>query len=355
MYSCTHSAKKDEHILKFDPQKEYPSVSESDYTFTYKLIPLETHPDCLISSLMSIHTSKDYIYTQSIDDRNVNIFTKTGKFVKQLPVGRGVGEIMYPLWIIVDEEQQRLEVLDFYKQIKSYTLEGEYIEAIPCPSCFEFNKMGQTYLFWDGNSNKESDYNFYIRDKKGEKPWILKNCMKNARHVTPAHSCIHKDTLLFNTIFDNKIYFITSSDPTPRLFMQIENVYDGTPEFTSYKDLDKYCKSNNIGAHIYNPWLFDNSQTFIMNLYNKCYLFDLRNQATYVFDIFKSLPHLFRYIGHKQNTAYFYFFPSLLEKILALQPTTANKSFLEQIKQIAPQLDAEDNPIIVQVEINRKK
>ena len=49
------------------------------------------------------------------------IFSDSGKFIKKIPIGRGPGEIMDPLYITIDEQNKQLEILDFFRQIKKYT------------------------------------------------------------------------------------------------------------------------------------------------------------------------------------------------------------------------------------------
>ena len=54
---------------------------------------------------------------------------------------------MDPLYITIDEQNKQLEILDFFRQIKKYTLEGDYIASQPCCTSSEFEKLGNNYLF----------------------------------------------------------------------------------------------------------------------------------------------------------------------------------------------------------------
>ena len=107
--------------LPFKTGEKYLSVTESDYQYSYHFIPLETKEESLLSKIFCIKRYNNYLYIHSLFNKSVMIFSDSGKFIKKIPIGRGPGEIMDPLYITIDEQNKQLEILDFFRQIKKYT------------------------------------------------------------------------------------------------------------------------------------------------------------------------------------------------------------------------------------------
>ena len=144
--------------LPFKTGEKYLSVTESDYQYSYHFIPLETKEESLLSKIFCIKRYNNYLYIHSLFNKSVMIFSDSGKFIKKIPIGRGPGEIMDPLYITIDEQNKQLEILDFFRQIKKYTLEGDYIASQPCCTSSEFEKLGNNYLFHSFTAQNSKNY-----------------------------------------------------------------------------------------------------------------------------------------------------------------------------------------------------
>lgn len=156
--SCGRKEKKEEvELISLRLNLEsYPAIEESDYKVDFEVIPLENRDDCLTVKIDRIEIYDEKIYLKSLKEKYVMIFRVDGKFLKHLPIGRGPGEIFFPWDILIDTVNRQLEVLDAYRAIKRYDLEGNYIDEVQFKeSNIEFEKLGDRYILYSANFNNK--------------------------------------------------------------------------------------------------------------------------------------------------------------------------------------------------------
>lgn len=146
-------------------------VEDSYFLNDIEFLQLETNEECLLEDVNKAILYDDKIFIlSSSGDGNVMIFSKKGDFLTKLPKGEGPQEIIYPTDIAIDEENNTLIVLDLYRKIKIFDLNGLFLKEIQLDSpFFHVETVKNDYLLFDPNSSKKaehfvgilSDGNFY--------------------------------------------------------------------------------------------------------------------------------------------------------------------------------------------------
>ena len=105
------------------------SVNLSELLTSYKIIPLETHPDGLIgASIQKIVKRNEHYYIRT-DGIRLLEFDESGRFVRKISnQGTGPGEYAYMKDFDVD--QDRIAILE-YRKIHCFSPDGEYLYSIP--------------------------------------------------------------------------------------------------------------------------------------------------------------------------------------------------------------------------------
>lgn len=136
-------------------QKEVHAFDKFDF------LQLEFTDGSALRSIDKVLPYKDKLYILSAQDPKVFIFSSTGKYLTSINRGQGPGEILFANDI--DTYKDTLYVLDLYRTIKKYNLEGEYIgvkHKLERP-LFSIKSTGQGFLLFDPNIDKQSDYNLH--------------------------------------------------------------------------------------------------------------------------------------------------------------------------------------------------
>lgn len=143
-------------------------VDNTKAVFTdYSYIKLETHDECLLENIVKADITDNGIYILSSYGGNIYKFTKEGKFLWKLAKGNGAGELIFPTDFYVDESESILCVMDNYRTIKKYSIDGKYIDKneYDNPS-FLFVKSDYGYVLFDPNLTKSSSHNLSLYDEE---------------------------------------------------------------------------------------------------------------------------------------------------------------------------------------------
>ena len=177
--SCNNDSSKNRSLISFDltnhlknPQKHY----LSEITKDYKLIKLETNPECQISRIWKIFFTNDRIIIQDGNsDRgsryalNIFVFDYKGNFlIKFDKVGKGPGEYTAIKDICVDEKNNFLYLLDQMNTLRKYDLQGNFIkenklEGRPRKLTI-FNEKVLVYYFMNINDDENLEYILLDKD-----------------------------------------------------------------------------------------------------------------------------------------------------------------------------------------------
>lgn len=176
----------------------------NDLVADVECIRLESSPDAMLSDCYKIIRNKDRMYIHSLFDYSVYVFGSDGKFIRKIGKG-GKDALEMPTDILVNEASGQLYIsYRITNQLNIYNQDGEYLQKqeLPVPTAKMINYKDSAYLFYGGNSNRNSDYhvtlcNLQNPDKKEEFVKKPKNAKRNM--YTPA-------TLFAKDEVNNNIY-----------------------------------------------------------------------------------------------------------------------------------------------------
>lgn len=341
--------------LSFKVGEKYPSVTESEYEFLYNFIPLETTEECLLGKIFCVKKYKGYLYIHSIFNKSIMIFSADGKFIKKIPIGRGPGEVIDPLYIAIDEQSDQLEVLDFFKQIKKYTLEGDYVGLQNCNMSSAFERIKGNYLFSSISAqnqkycfevqNTENKTTSFVEYNKIEKPPLM------------AYSQLFKtDSIIyFHTDFNHTVFFISENDLTPKPYATIVNQCTAEKIRSMSKEkIDVFCTNQHLYINMLNFNVLHQGHTIYAELITEntveVFLYNIDNCTTYRVD--NGLDGCI--VGSYKNNQFKYITPSSIDYYLKKENVLKNKILHEKLIQISSVVEEEDNPIIIEIEIRKR-
>lgn len=175
LFSCKNHEKesvKSQDVIVVDIDNvslsSLPAINDFDF------VNLEVTEASMLADIGKVISYKDKLYVLSIAEPTVFIFSKLGKFEQKIQKGQGPGEILSVSDLAVYNDT--LFVLDNYRNIKMYSLEGEYLKdkMILKSPYFSFAlNTGGMYLF-DPNINVKSDFNLCFVPNTGEREEFLK-------------------------------------------------------------------------------------------------------------------------------------------------------------------------------------
>ncbi|MCG6189344.1 6-bladed beta-propeller [Maribellus maritimus] len=99
-----------------------------------EIIPLETNEKSLFESVYHVSISENYIAIHSRGSFPIKLFTREGKFIRDIgKIGRGPGEFNSLYGIQLDEDAKRIYLTPFARATKLfvYSLDGENLPDIP--------------------------------------------------------------------------------------------------------------------------------------------------------------------------------------------------------------------------------
>lgn len=208
---------------------ETPVIDE--WLDSIKIVPLETNEEALLSKASNIDVTDEYIYVS--DNSEVLIFKQNGDFVKRIPKGQGPGEITYLSAFRLNHFDNYLYIID-YKKLNKYTSDGSFIESHEIDVFNNFLPVDNGYLAYKADLPNNAKYSFFATDtafnvissKVINKKKFLLNGQNQMTYCSNA-----KDTIIFNTPYDNYIYQFPCNNPddiTIRYKFVFENEFDAS-------------------------------------------------------------------------------------------------------------------------------
>ena len=145
-----------------------PAFTSIDY------VKLETSSDALLADVAKVVVHKDRIYVLSMFDARVFIFSSSGEYITSLRKGQGPGEVLFVS--DMDIREDKLFVLDNYRYVRQYDLDGNYISDVYTSSSprFSLKYVGDDLLLFDPYLDKSSDYLLHQIKDETDKGWLLK-------------------------------------------------------------------------------------------------------------------------------------------------------------------------------------
>lgn len=163
-----------------------------------RFVKLETKEECLLEDVNKVIPFEDKLYIlSSLGNGNVYIFDNKGKFIRKLNKGEGPENIIYPTDISINANKKSLFVLDFYRNIKEYDLEGNFLRKITMQEpFFALEAIGNDFLLFDSGSRSKADYYVrYLTETSENKDFFQK----------PVKSKFFSSSNFFTLISDDKV------------------------------------------------------------------------------------------------------------------------------------------------------
>ena len=182
-------------------------ITDSPALTNIRFVKLETKDECLLEDVNKVIPFEDKLYIlSSPGNGNVYIFDNKGKFIRKLNKGEGPENIIYPTDISLNANKRSLFVLDFYRNIKEYDLEGNFLRKISMQEpFFALEAIGNDFLLFDSGSRSKADYYVLV-------------------------SCLFSDTIFLATSTEKELFpyiildFQDKGANTPQRLNEISNV-----------------------------------------------------------------------------------------------------------------------------------
>lgn len=204
--------------------KEFKSID--NLSITYEIIKLQDNIDiALLGEISNIEISANYIYCLE-RSRSVQIFDSNGNFVKRITKGRGPGELMRPMDLCIDQQNNNLNVLDGTK-IMVFSPEGKYIQANDLPSIMymEAEKCGDLYLLYSARYSEKNKNYFRIYNPINKQVHPIVDAINLAPVIGRSHMVKSSDGgIYFNGMYGNAIYKFNPKDGSYAVKYEIDNV-----------------------------------------------------------------------------------------------------------------------------------
>lgn len=195
-------------------------VRLSSIAFEIENIPLELTDKCILSTDLAVCCTSKFIFISDLQTSSFYRFSReTGAFLNSIGQrGQGPGEYSRALCFSVDEEEERVYLIDtFAKKVLVYTFEGKFIHTLPLEApTYMFMKLKNEFYYYNINY-LQSKYELYKANSKGEilnqslteKNDLIKD--KNPFSLEMPFFYKHKENLFFKNTVSNNIYKIDNS------------------------------------------------------------------------------------------------------------------------------------------------
>lgn len=355
-FSCNNNniSISDIETIKIDLTKsdEYALFSKYDF------LNLETSNECFLPSINKIIWQNDTIIIHSIEGNSIFLFSSDGSFITKYSIGSGPNELLYPIDITFDKKNNSLWILDSYRIIKEFALNGIQKKEIKVEDPYmRIGKIGDDLLLFDANLGRNNEYSFeFLRNGVSQ---------KHVRKNELFKEIVYLPNSTFNNINDSTVYFYHQFEDIIYEWniykSAINPVYD--LHFNPDRSITSYKEHGNLKANEYQK-LYDNKENIfgIKNLYiledymfftveYKELFYCLYNKATKEIKIcnklISGLPSTRNIYGCTDSSILFIITPEELSEFLENNKNEATEKNLE----LASHSKFDDNPIIIKLDV----
>lgn len=149
------------------------TVQEEAAFSDFSPLLLEVTDESMLGYIAKVVCSGDRLYVLSMMEPTVFIFDKSGKFRSKLAKGQGPGEVIFVSDATVYNDT--LFVLDNYRSIKAYDLDGHFLGEkmkIEGPY-FSIHFTPEGLYLLDPNINRRSEHNLHVLTNTGKEELYL--------------------------------------------------------------------------------------------------------------------------------------------------------------------------------------
>jgi hypothetical protein len=318
-------------------------------------VKLETNDSCLISGVVKVipFDNKLFILTQ-FGDGIVIVFDEAGKFLYKINKGRANNELMYPTDISINESSKTISILDVYRTIKTFDMDGNYINSqeLNTPNMFIESIGKSMFLLFDANINKQTDYflSFFYNGQIKQQA-LYKTCNDMRFLQASVFFKVNQNKVFIQHMFSDTIYNINKNDniePYCIIDFNGKSANKNLSEIkTTYNHYIDEVKNNNYVYRMDNFSALDNILFFTVKD-NKNNYFITHNlsakKSTVYTKLYDGLPN--RYISSGRTNEYVIFCISVFE-LIEFFKTNEIKNDENIIKLKYECINENDNPILL--------
>lgn len=319
-----------------------------------RFVKLETKEECLLEDVNKVIPFEDKLYIlSSLGNGNVYIFDNKGKFIRKLNKGEGPENIIYPTDISINANKKSLFVLDFYRNIKEYDLEGNFLRKITMQEpFFALEAIGNDFLLFDSGSRSKADYYVrYLTETSENKDFFQKPVKSKFFSSSNFFTLISDDKVLVSCFFSDTIFLATSTDKEllPYIILDFQDKGANTPQrLNEISSVGEYLKKAKQQKYITGPSDFSiiNDNLFFTLNGEKFYFarYDAKkHKITLHTKLMEGLPNIYKSTGRTdKEVIYAMDMPWLIEYL------NENKEIKSDvINQLRTECkDEDDNPVL---------
>jgi hypothetical protein len=254
-------------------QKDLPISLKSDVE-RIEYIPLQTDDSYLISNLLNLQVSKDFLFMYNGKTSQILQFDKQGKFIRQIASeGNGPGEYGLISELAIDDKCKELSIFHQAGDVLVYSFDGEYLR-----SDTTMRQAGSMYVLSDGKVALEGlimtpfhqapwtgalkATNGGLESTKSLYPNSIKEDVRFMKDICFAPSA--EGVLLF-TACNDTVFRISSAGIKPACILKRDNAanyYEGVSDITKLRD-NSFENDETIGVYD----LFESPRHIYIRLY----------------------------------------------------------------------------------------
>ncbi|MGL5636737.1 MAG: 6-bladed beta-propeller [Bacteroidales bacterium] len=243
LFGCEQENKKQFNEIVVDVNQ----ISTEPAFKDFQIVQLELTEESMLKDIMRVAIGENRIYALGMTMPGVYIFDGSGKFITKLKRGSGPGEIIYPSDMQLKNDT--LFVIDNYRKIKAYDIDGEYykdVSSFKNPT-FSFYPTENGFFLLDPNHYSKSDWMLSFLSNDGTLTGLKKKkeAVKNIAFISS--NLLKKDT--YSDPFTDTIFRIDAKqgqiEPmfkinfngkfiSPEIYAEHINGDDGQNEINKY-------------------------------------------------------------------------------------------------------------------------
>lgn len=245
-------AKEDILMISLPYGKENISdFEESDFDYSFEIIPMELDTSNVNSYITGtyriVHYKGRYYFPSNREA--IQIFDKDGHFVNTICAGKGAGEVMNTIDLLIDKEQDQLEI-SMLDKVSKYTLDGDYLSSESIKLCMgDAYKSGDFYyMYSDYLAHVDSCFLNIFNYKTNKLVFdILPKPQKDygTGFLTYNRFVEYNDAVYFTMPYHNEVYKIEKGDSVAHKYAEVKNSvnYTKCPDLYCWK-VEEYAKTN---------------------------------------------------------------------------------------------------------------
>ena len=348
--SCNSRTKTFRHVQDIEVDVHMQNQESTKAAFeSFDYVKLEMTSESLISDIAKVIANDTRIYVQTMRGE-VYVFSRNGQYKNKLNRGNGPGDILFVSDIIVVDNE--LYVLDNYRTIRKYDLDGSYIEVVEDlkEPFFSMAYEGENLLLFDSHINKRSD--FMLRMLSKERTSNLLPKKETVRNLGFLYYNFYNKGYLSYPLTDTIYHYIDSIGLVPQYHIRFKGK-DFYEKINSKEcTMEEFCELNQDKS--YYRWLRDvipyNRGIYFSFSYDKTYFVRFENGSLTIYpELVNSLPVPKQFgmaVGFTDSEIIYAYMPDELIDYRNKVNDKRSNNFYDSLKE-------DDNPILVFFDLNQ--